>query len=60
MENSDDITSEIVPNCSSKKAVGSEQITMKVLKDHSITFTPILTQIINGLQLFQTVSKLPA
>ena len=47
MEISDDITSEIVQNCSSKKAVGCDQISMKLLKDHSKTLVPILTHLIN-------------
>ena len=37
MEISDDITSEILQNCSSKKAVGCDQISMKLLKDHRKT-----------------------
>ena len=47
MEISDDITSEIIRNCSSKKAVGCDQISMKLLKDHSKTLVPILTHLIN-------------
>ena len=58
-EISDDIfTSGIIQNCLSKNAVGCDQISMKVLKDHSKTLVPILTHLTIKTSTFPDSQKI--
>ena len=46
-EISKEITAKILPKSSTKKAVGCDGVSMKLLKDNSSTFAPILTHMLN-------------